>query len=119
MKPIVYALSGITGGAALNTIAMLVLGHKELVPAWTITTVALFIVTVGVSYVDYRIRLMLLALCRELLAAAAEKNRPLIYNSVRNLYNEITHGKSLTHSSAELGRLSTQLELHPDLETTV
>ena len=119
MRPIVYAVGGFTVASGFNTLLMLALDLKSMVPAWALATTCLVVVTIGLWCVDWRIRRTLITMVDEIIDVARHRDIPLVYHQACILKRAILIGKSLTHAAARIGELSRQLGLDTDLETSL
>jgi hypothetical protein len=88
-----------------------VLEQKLLAGASLFSASVLGFLTVGIWYVDARIRANLMKLTEDLMYQAFIQGKPLIYNDADSLLVELREGRSLATSAAAIGRLAEQLHM--------
>jgi hypothetical protein len=114
MRPLRNIFMGLTVGAGLNTLMMVILNENMLIGPFTGITAALLATTIGIHYVDWRLRRDLLTLLR-----GVEMKPPRYEDHLRivELEDDISSGLSLTTAAKRVGELSQELGFNVEIES--
>jgi hypothetical protein len=113
MKPLISLFAGLTGASAVMTGLMVLMDEKLMIGPFVGTTVALFGMTLGVKYVDWRLRRNIL----RVLTAVEVQLDYADYLRIMDLKYEINRGLSLTIAAEKLGELAHELEFDGEIES--